>query len=177
MNGKIIVSELPIGVWTEDYKRYLEKSLIDPKEKDNKSRFIIDYKNNSSEKDIHFEIQIEKNILNACQWSEDPNKDDLEEKLKLTNTKGLSLTNIHLFNSKGSVQRFDAINDIIDEFYTERYDLYEKRKEYQLKNYNEKLELVLVKIRFIQDIMDDNIIIYKKKKDDTYYSWRNRFIF
>jgi DNA topoisomerase-2 len=166
VNGTIIVTELPIGTWTEDYKRFLEKFLVDPKEKEDKSRFILDYKNNSSEKDVHFEIKIEKNILNQCQWGEDPNKDDLEEKLKLTNTKGLSLTNIHLFNSKGSIQKFDSINDILDEFYNERFALYEKRKSYQLNSFNEALKLVNVKIRFIQDIIDDKLLIYKRKKDD-----------
>lgn len=166
INGKIIVTELPIGVWTDDYKKFLEKSLIDSKEKEDKNRFILDYKNNSSEKEINFEIKVDQNTLNKCQWGEDPNKDDLEEKLKLTNTKGLSLSNIHLFNSKGSVQKFESINDIFDEFYKERYDLYVKRKEHKLNEYNKKLNLVSVKIRFIQDIMDDKIVIYKKKKDE-----------
>ena len=58
------------------------------------------------------------------------------------------------------------MNDIFDEFYRVRYDLYVRRKEYQLSNLDNELKILESKMRFIQSVMNDEIVIYKRKKID-----------
>ena len=41
-----------------------------------------------------------------------------------------------------------------------------KRKEYQLSNLDNELKILVSKMRFIQSVMDDEIVIYKRKKID-----------
>ena len=169
------ITELPIGKWTDDYKKFLDslipdtgkkKSLENDKNKKKKQpqKTIIDYINNSNDKDVDFMITFEKGFLNSLQWSEDENIDGIEKFFKLTTSKGLSYNNIHLYNNKNQIKKYDNIYDIFDEFYKIRYELYIKRKEYLLNELNNELSILKSKLRFITDVMNENIQIYKRKR-------------
>ena len=172
------VTELPIGKWTDDYKKFLDglipetgkskKSLENEKGKKKKipQKTIIDYVNNSSDKDVDFTITFEKGFLNSLQWDEDENIDGIEKFFKLTTSKGLSYNNIHLYNSKNQIKKYDNVYDIFDEFYKIRYQLYIDRKEYLLNELSNELSILKSKMRFIQDVMNEKIQIYKRKRVD-----------
>mgnify|MGYP000507131066 CR=1 FL=1 len=172
------ITELPIGKWTDDYKKFLDslipdtgkskKSLENEKGKKKKQpqKTIIDYVNNSSDKDVDFTITFEKGFLNSLQWDEDENIDGIEKFFKLTTTKGLSYNNIHLYNSKNQIKKYVNVYDIFDEFYKIRYQLYIKRKEYLLNELSNELSILKSKMRFIQDVMNEKIQIYKRKRVD-----------
>ena len=168
----IRITELPIGKWTDDYKKFLDSLLQEPKAKspDNKKskpkKTILDYKNNSSDVEIDFIITFEKGFLNSLQWDDDENIDGIEKFFKLTTSKGLSLKNIHLYNSKGQINKYNNLSEIYDEFYRERYELYVKRKEYELSEYNNELMILKSKMEFIQEVIDDKIVVYRRKKCD-----------
>jgi DNA topoisomerase II len=173
------ITELPIGKWTDDYKKFLDSLILDTSSKSKKSlenekhkkksqpkKTIIDYVNNSSDRDIDFKITFEKGFLNSLQWDEDENIDGIEKFFKLTTSKGLSYNNIHLYNDKNQIQKYDNIYDIFDEFYKIRYELYVKRKEYLLNELNNELLILKSKMRFITDVMNEKIKIYKRKRID-----------
>ena len=166
--------ELWIGKWTDDYKKFLDSLLPETNESKSKKKetkkkkekkTILDYTNNCSDTEIDFTIHLPVGMINSLQWSEDPNIDGIEKFFKLTTTKGLSLTNMHLYNNKGQIVKYNSLNDIYDEFYEERYALYVKRKEYILSNLSNDLLILESKIRFIHDVINEQIIIYKQKKD------------
>ena len=73
--------------------------------------------------------------------------------------------NIHLYNSSNKIQKY-TISEIIDEHFETRYNLYVKRKDYLLNILKNKICILESKIRFINDIISDNIIIYKRSKKD-----------
>lgn len=52
----------------------------------------------------------------------------------------------------------------MEEFYNGRRELYKQRKIYQLRKLNKELEVLKNKVRFIQEVIDDKIIIKKKPK-------------
>ena len=167
----IRITELPIGRWTEDYKLFLDSLLPQiekKKSKENHSnskskKTIIDYVNNSSDTEVDFTITFEKGFLNSLQWNEDDNIDGIEKFFKLTTTKGLSLRNIHLY--KGDcIKKYNSIEEIIDDFFTERYSLYKRRKESQLETLQNELMILKSKRDFINLVIDDKIIIHRKKR-------------
>ena len=175
----IDIIELPLGKWTEDYKKFLDSLLPEdgkkkPDVKKKVSKYIVDYVNNSTDTTIHFTITVPKGFITALQWSEDPHIDGIEQYFKLTTTKGLSLTNMHLYNEKQQITKYHSINAIMDDFYEVRYDLYCKRKDYQLKVYQNRLNILDAKIRFIQEVMDDIIVIYRQKRDTIIQSLKER---
>ena len=171
----IQITELPVGVWTDDYKKFLDSLLPEEKKKKSKEnekhtkkkskKTIIDYTNNCSDTEIDFTITVPNGFIQGMQWSEEPNIDQIEKYFKLHSTKGVSLTNMHLYD-KGTIHKFNSINEIFDVFYDERYELYVKRKEYLLSNLQNELEILNSKIRFIGDVINEKIAIYKRKKDD-----------
>ena len=56
----MVITELPIGMWTEDYKEFLDSITIDVKKtKGTKitimsKQFLKSYQNHSTESDVHF---------------------------------------------------------------------------------------------------------------------------
>ena len=173
----IKITELPIGKWTDDYKKFLDTLL--PEEKKSKSkeneknkgkkkikRTIVDYVNNSTDTTVDFEIIVSIDFIKSVQWSEDENIDGIENYFKLYTTKGLSLNNIHLYDKNNKIIKIKDINEIFDIHYEERYELYVKRKDYIVTNLSNDLEILKSKIRFIEDVINDTIVIYKRKKQD-----------
>tara|TARA_B110001450_G_C17362661_1_gene376218 strand:- start:24 stop:632 length:609 start_codon:yes stop_codon:yes gene_type:complete len=70
-----------------------------------------------------------------------------------------------LYNKDHVLTRYNSTLDIIKEFYTVRLIYYTKRKESLLKKYTHKKDILENKIRFLQEQIDDILILYKKKKD------------
>ena len=153
-NQEIEINELPINTWTDDYKLYLDK-LLEKNE-------ILDYTNHSTDTEVKFIIKVDNNILYDNKYLENDNCDKIQKKLKLTSQ--LKLTNLHCYDKEGKINKYNSIYDILDEHYYERYNLYIQRKENQINNYNNILKKLNNKIRFINEIISDELIIYKKKK-------------
>ena len=85
------------------------------------------------------------------------------QKLKLVSK--LSTKNMHLYNSNGNIKKYYSVNEILEEFYQIRMKMYEKRKEYIINKINHELNLLKYKVKFIQYILDEKIIINRQKKE------------
>ena len=120
----VVISELPLGEWTSNYKEFLD-GLILSEEKTNKSKKVVGliekFKDENTDKIVKFEITFPSNRLSKLIKA-----DTLEKKLKLS--KKINTTNMHLFNTNGTIQKFASANDIIKEFYKSRLNCYELRK-------------------------------------------------
>jgi DNA topoisomerase-2 len=82
--------------------------------------------------------------------------------LKLT-TK-LNTSNMHLHNKDGIITKYDTVLDILQEFYTFRYSMYEKRKEYQLKKFKNDLLLAEWRLQFVKDVLSGKIVVIKSNR-------------
>jgi DNA topoisomerase-2 len=158
-NETIEITELPIGKWTDDYKKFLDTLLADNN--------IKDYTNNSSDNRVNFLIKLEADKMESLQWSDHINIDGIEKFLKLTTTKGLSTNNMHLYNNKSRICKYDDIYEIFDTFIKERLKLYKKRYDFQCKNYSNKIDILNSKRRFIEEVINEDIIIFKRKRKDV----------
>lgn len=143
-DNKVTITELPIGLWFNNYKDYLEK-LVD-------NKVLKDFKDYYDDKNANFEL-----IFN--------DEDDINDKiLKISTT--VSLSNMHLYNSNGIIQKYERISEILKEFYEIRILFYTKRKNYQLKEIENDCNILKYKILFIQNIINKKIIINNKSKQD-----------
>lgn len=149
----VYISELPVYETIEDYQIYLE-SKTSTKDDSNK---IESYVNKSGADSVCFEVTFKGNELQKL-----IKNDSLEKFLKLSTT--ISLSNLYLFNSKGIITKYDYIEDIFTEFYIHRLQLYQKRKDFLLGQIMSELEILKYKVKFIQDILNKNIIIERKKE-------------
>ena len=177
----IVIHELPIGVWTDDYKVFLETLLVDytpPKKKTKTTKSSLSAKNakrkypgvlkhytsHCTESTVHFELEFKPDVL--MQWTkvsnDDPNIDNIEKQLRLT-TK-VSLTNMHLFDAESRIHRYDSVSDIMEAFYSVRLDYYGRRRAHQLGVLQHELDVLTYKIKFIEAVIADDITVAKQTK-------------
>jgi DNA topoisomerase II len=158
----IVISELPIGTWTSNYKEFLNNCIIDKKDKSNKNKFIIDYEDHSTDDTIKFVIKMTTNVSQFITYNEKDKLDSIERMFKLSTTKNTN--NIHLYTSTGSIKKYNTINDIVDDFYTERYNLYDLRKKNQLQKLENEILIYKSKMKFIEYVIDDTIVVFKNSE-------------
>ena len=159
----IEITELPVGRWTEDYKEILNKLVIERGSKDSKG-IIVDYENQSTDHSVYFKVYLKPGYLSTAQWS-DGEIDKIEKDFKLTTTKQTSLTNIHLYNEDNTITRYHDIETIMRDYSKVRLELYKKRKDYQLQELDKQIHLLTAKCRFILDVVEERIVIYRQTKD------------
>jgi DNA topoisomerase-2 len=160
----VLINELPIGKWTDDYKIFLESLLFDKtvETKANK-QCLVDFSNNSTEKVISYTLKFKEDDLAEIRMN-----NEIENIFKLTDSKNTNYFNMHLYNNKGIITKYDTVQDILKEFYLIRLVYYNKRKEYMLKSMQKELDIYQSKIRFIEEFISGKINILQKEDDEIY---------
>lgn len=139
------VSELPVGMWTDDFK----ESLNTMKEE----KHIKDYKNHSTANLPNFSI-IESSDGITCSINS----------LKLSTN--LHTSNIVLFDENGKIKKYESLDEIIDGFSKVRYKYYKLRKESILRDLELEAKILKNKHRFLEEVIEEKIKIMRKKKDE-----------
>ena len=156
--NQVHITELPIGYWSQDFIEYLA-SLLDKKNQSEK--IIVDFNDTSNDTMVDIKVTFQTGkINNLVNEKIDENINGLEKFLKLYNYQ--SLTNMHLFDYNDKLKKYENVNDIVDDYYIKRLELYDKRKNYQLKILRDELVILSNKARFIQENLDDIIDLRKK---------------
>ena len=120
------ITELPVGTWTADFRDTLDKMVADG--------IIKDFTDTSTDMDILVKIKLGSDVTAV--------EKQLTDKIKITN--------MHAFNSKCTIQKYDSPNQILSEFATVRLELYGKRREHILKALTDKLPYHENVVRFIR---------------------------
>lgn len=116
--NEVVVTELPIRMWTDDFKARLEKII----RADNGAvPYIKDYKEFNDHRNVHFEIQMDEKVIKNTM-----DRDALLEKFKLN--KSIGTTNLVAFDPRGQIRKYDTVEQILEEFYLYRYSLYTERR-------------------------------------------------
>jgi len=150
-DNEVQITELPIRVWTQDFKDKLEEIIKAEKI----PSFIKDYTEYNTPDKVHFIIKMEDKHMKAA-------IEKLEETFKLTKT--LATTNLVAFDGQGRIQKYASPLDIMEEFYHIRLDFYRKRKLHLLREMERELDKLNNQARFIREIVDGKLVVSKKKK-------------
>jgi DNA topoisomerase-2 len=126
------ITELPIGTWTSDFRETLDKLCTDG--------IIKDYTDTSTDTDVLVKVKIGTGGVPAI------------EKLMIEKIK---LTNMHAFNSKCVIHKYDSPNAILNEFVGVRLELYGTRRDFLLKQLRDKLPYHENVVRFIKQQCED----------------------
>jgi len=158
---QVRVTELPIGFWTDDFKKYLE-TLIE-------AGTIKEYADMSTDTVVDFTITFPANTdLNDAAFSsvvEYGCCTGLEKLLKLYSTETTS--NMHLFDSRDQLRKYSSVEEIANDYYATRLALYEKRKAHQLACLSSELGVLSNKARYIQEVLDGSIDLRRKRGDEV----------
>jgi DNA topoisomerase-2 len=136
---EFVVTELPPGTWTQDYREWLEKQLADGS--------IKDFVDTSTDTDVNIRIKgIEEPALVKS----------LTDKVKVTN--------MHAFNSDGVVTKYESANAILSEYAETRLSLYETRRLKLIADLKADLPYHEDVMRFIEDqIADEPTLDFRRK--------------
>ena len=142
--GKTIkVTDLPPGRWTQDYKEHLD-TLVEKK-------IISGFTNNSTTENVDFIIQ-------------DYNGKDAVKDLKLQKT--IRCSNMHLFHPTKGICKYNSPGHILVDFIKLRMEYYKKRKAHLIDTTKKKAELCSHRARFVKMVIDGDIIVFRRKKQD-----------
>jgi DNA topoisomerase-2 len=160
--NEIHVTELPIRMWTDDFKSKLEDIIRAEKN----PSFIKDYREFNDHSTVHFIIEMEDKHLKAAL------DEGLMEKFKLSKT--IATTNLVAFNTRGQIKKYDNAEQIMEEYYHFRLEKYEERKKHWLGVYHADYRKLKNQYRFISEIIEDKLIVNKKKKTVLIQELRDR---
>lgn len=169
-DNEVEITELPIRLWTQDFKDKLEEII----KADKIPSFIKDYTDYNTHMKVHFVVQMEEKHMKIAV------EEGLEEKFKLS--KSIATSNLVAFDPEGRITKYASVEDIMKEFFAVRIRFYEKRKvsllsgfeesaltdiqQWQLAEMQKDLEKLSNQARFIQMIIDGKLVVSKKKKKD-----------
>ena len=155
------INELPIGRWTDEYKSYLETLLYDKQNEGSSKQCLVDFINHSTEKIVKIILKFKREDLQSLISS---NK--FETVFKLSDSKYTNYSNMHLYNNKETICKYDSSEDILKEYYMIRIIYYTKRKEYMLKSLKKDLDIIEYKRKFIKEFIEGTIDIIRKEDDE-----------
>jgi DNA topoisomerase-2 len=142
-SNKYIITELPIGMWTDKYKEFLEE-LLDLKK-------IKQLKNYSTAQTVHFEFI--------------PHSSFTPDVTNMKLTSSIHISNMVLFQKNYKLQKFHSLSDIFIQYCQERYAFYVLRKENMIQKLKQDLLISKNKLRFIQYIQIKKINLFEEDDD------------
>ncbi|GKY99436.1 hypothetical protein MPSEU_000898200 [Mayamaea pseudoterrestris] len=161
----MLISELPIRKWTQDYKEALEKMLVS----DAKSPpELLDFKENHTDTTVSFTLTAERAKIDEWEKS----KDGLIGKFKLTSS--LSETNMVLFDKEGSLVRYESTADILKTFYDVRIEFYHKRKDLLICKLEREQHILSNKARFVEEVCSGILVVNNRRRNDILLELKQR---
>jgi DNA topoisomerase-2 len=144
------ITELPVGVWTQPYKEFLESLMSDSHES-----VVKDFSEYHTDTRVHFKVTLTKG-----EWTEE----ELEKRFKLTTT--LTLNNVVTFDRHGRIRKWRLPGDILQDFHELRLQFYHKRKEHLVQQLRREWTLLDNRMRFIQHVIDGMVIVNRRPRRD-----------
>jgi DNA topoisomerase-2 len=166
---KVRITELPIGIWTDDYKIFLE-NLIEPpaggkdKDKDsatNAAPIVKEYNDMSTDTHVDITVTMAANIIKT--YSEKAAEYDctmLEKVLGLYATQ--STTNMNLFDANEKLIKYSNAEEIADSYSVTRLAFYGKRKDALIAALRKELMVLSNRARYITELLEDTIDLRRK---------------
>lgn len=141
----IRISEIPVGLYHDQYQEILFK-LED-------EGFIKSFDSRSTEESFDFLVQCPRTTTAL-------DLDKLYQKFKLISR---DTENFTLWNEKGTLERFDSAESVIERFVPWRLTKYEERRLKLIEVVNEKIRILNEKIRFITFYLE-NVLLFRDTK-------------
>ncbi len=170
----IRITELPVGVWTQDYKEFIENAIMEYNETDKKEKKkkdddstettkttkskapkkkynlpIITYDNHCTDEKVNFVIKLEKDFLKTL------STEDVLKRFRLT--KILTTSSMYLYSNSGEIKHYKSPEEIMEEFYDIRLEFYQKRKDYLLEKLMRECIVLENKVKFVQSVLEEKI--------------------
>lgn len=147
---ELVITELPVGKWTRDYKTWLEAQLCQ------KEELVEELREHHAENRVHFALSVP--TLEA-KFRDD---EAVIKKFNLRST--VTMTNLVLFDFDGRIRKYADELEILKEWYGHRLALYEDRRAYLLARLDREHAILANKVKFIQAVIGEELKINRVKR-------------
>ena len=159
----ITITELPVGVWTKDYKAYLDElasvegvsskteKSSDPGRTDDGKPILKGFD------DLYNDVEVKFVLYLDHDYYEDVKADtnEFEKRFKLTNT--WKTTNMVCFDVNNQIIKYQKIGDLLEAYLEPRLDAYEARRQNEIEYLEAEAIEYDAKARFLQAILDGTL--------------------
>jgi len=154
------IKELPLWMWNDSYYEFLDDLSEDKKEPKTqkliRKAYIRDWVKSGNDKDIHIKIYFYKDVPKEFFHN-------IWKNLKMESY--ISFNNMYLWDENKKIKKYSNQYEIIDDFYKIRLEYYTKRKNHQIEELKKDIKIVQNRMKFLKNVIDGNLIIYKKTRD------------
>ena len=74
---------------------------------------------------------------------------------------------MHLFDDADKLKKYNSVEEIIDDYFDVRLDLYDARKDYMIDALEKELVLLSNKAKYIKENLEGTIDLRKKKREEV----------
>jgi len=169
----IRITELPVGMWTQDYKDFLEELLQDQdtamaawKSSSSKkaagekasvgekpTTYIRGYIANYNDVDVDFTLEMDPDYYHTARGY----PHEFESKFKLVSS--FKTTNMVAYNSARKITRYARVGEMMEEFYGVRLASYEKRKAHELARMAAEIIELQARLTFVRAVVDKRLVV------------------
>ena len=159
-SSSVIISELPVGKWTNDYKDH----LLRMRDKGTIQNILEDHTTTS----VAFTVG-----MRSAQLSRMGSRSTLHKHFKLESP--LLLTNMHAFDRSNAIQRYDSAESIANAYFPTRLQLFGDRKSLLEASLNHSSAIMQNKANFIAAVTEGKVDIIRgqKSKEETVANLRS----
>ena len=146
---RVEITELPVGTWTTAYKEEIEKMMT--------GQEIQDFEDYSTDDRVGIVVKMDKEKLRKAK-----EENGLHAFFKLQTT--MSTSSMVLFDHMGCIRTYEAVEDILVEFFGLRLDFYGKRKAYMENMLAAEICKLSNQARFVSEMCEGELKFEQQEK-------------
>lgn len=155
----IVVTELPVGTWTHDYKTFLDELCTNVTSDNSKSQDGKPVLKNFD--DLYNHIEVRFNLYLDSDYYDDAraNTQEFEKRFRLTNT--VRTSNMVCFDTDSNIVKYSCVGSMLEAFYGPRLKAYGLRKQREIERLKREAVEHDAKARYIKAVLAGTIDLRK----------------
>ena len=155
----VTIDELPVGVWTKDYKVFLDEMLTaEPKEGAKQVLKSFD--------DLYNDVEVKFILYLDSDYYEDAkaDSDEFEKRFKLSSS--WKTSNMVCFDSSLQICRYTTIGDLLEAYFDPRLGAYETRRHKEMERLAAEVCEADAKARFLRAVLEDSMELRRASDEE-----------
>jgi len=141
----VSVTELPVGVWTQDYKAFLDELCSA------EGTVLKNFEDLYNHVDVRFDLELDAEYYDDAK----ENPQEFEKRFKLTNT--WRTTNMVAFDVASKIVKYGCVGDMLEAYYGPRLAAYEERRASEMARLQAEAVESDAKARFLKAVLEGTI--------------------
>ena len=150
----VTLTELPIGVWTKDYKAFLDEIASEP------STVLTNFDDLYTDDEVKFVLYFGRDYYEDIKA--DP--EEFEKRFKLFST--WKTTNMVAFDSEMKITKYGNVGQMLEAYYGPRLEAYEERRKKEMERLEAEAVEADAKARFIKAVLAGTIELRRASDEE-----------